>query len=282
MDMELECEIQKRLHKYYKKLWITYGIIVLDIVYLIYMFVFKLGDDSCFWVFGGIGTILMNLSVFATYAAVGFGACLVKGYAALDNEKILYEECDPILYEGCMMRIKRPLFKNRANCALAIARYYQGDSDRAYNTLMQIRPEKLKKTFALNYYLILSAIYFERGMGDQVPELEQACKSRLSNNAKGQKLFRHLCASNNLIRAMANKDYEAAFGFLKEMDRISTLSNYKLYQVLHSFHAAEIYANLGEKESAKMNLDFVIKEGNRLCVREKAKEMRKSMEESQI
>ena len=48
MDIELENEIQKRLHKYHKKMWASYGAIAIDILFLIYMGIFKLDLDICF------------------------------------------------------------------------------------------------------------------------------------------------------------------------------------------------------------------------------------------
>ena len=47
MDIELENEIQKRLHKYHKKMWASYGAIAIDILFLIYMVIFKLDLDIC-------------------------------------------------------------------------------------------------------------------------------------------------------------------------------------------------------------------------------------------
>lgn len=282
MDIELENEIQKRLHKYHKKMWASYGIIALDILFLIYMVIFKLNPEICSWTFGGFGTFVLYIAVFAAYAAIAIAACLMEAFGKLGIEKILFEECDPVLYEACAMRIKQPFFKDRVKCNLAVARYYQGDIQKTYDTLMQIRPEKLKKGFALNYYVILSAVYFEKELGQQVPELEQACKRQLPKNEKGQNFFKHLCACNNLQRALANKDYEAAFHFMKESTEINTKFNYRLYRVLQSFHEAEIYQGIGDMTSAKWNLDYVVKEGNRLFVKTKAEEMRKSMEESEI
>ena len=165
MDIELENEIQKRLHKYHKKMWASYGTIAIDILFLIYMVIFKLDLDICSWSFGIFGTFLIYVAVFAAYAAIAVLACLLEAFGKLEIEKILFEECDPFLYEACAMRIKQPFFKDRVNCNLAVARYYQGNIDAAYDTLMAINPEKLKREFALNYYLLLSMIYFQRDMG---------------------------------------------------------------------------------------------------------------------
>lgn len=82
---------------------------------------------------------------FAAYAAIAVLACLLEAFGKLEIEKILFEECDPFLYEACTMRIKQPFFKDRVNCNLAVARYYQGNIDAAYDTLMAINPEKLKE-----------------------------------------------------------------------------------------------------------------------------------------
>lgn len=274
MDIELENEIQKRLHKYHKKMWASYGTIAIDILFLIYMVIFKLDLDICSWSFGIFGTFLIYVAVFAAYAAIAVLACLLEAFGKLEIEKILFEECDPFLYEACAMRIKQPFFKDRVNCNLAVARYYQGNTDAAYDTLMAINPEKLKREFALNYYLLLSMIYFQRDMGQQVPELEQACRRKLSKNKKGQALFAHLCACNNFRRAMANKDYDAAFGFMQDAATAPNRLFYKLHQIAYSYDAALLYRAAGEKASTGWNLDYIAQEGNKLFVVQKAEEMR--------
>ena len=43
MDIELENEIQKRLHKYHKKMWASYGAIAIDILFLIYIWIYGPG-----------------------------------------------------------------------------------------------------------------------------------------------------------------------------------------------------------------------------------------------
>ena len=117
---------------------------------------------------------------------------------------------------------------------------------------------------------------------NKVPELEKTCKRRMANNKKGQKLFWYLCASNNLQRAIVNKDYEAAFKFLNEAEEQRTKYNYRIYKLFYCYYSALIYMGVGDKKSAKWNLDYVIQTGNCLSVKEKAEEMRKSMEESEI
>ena len=66
MDIELENEIQKRLHKYHKKMWASYGAIAIDILFLIYMVIFKLDLDICSWSFGIFGTFLIYVAVFCS------------------------------------------------------------------------------------------------------------------------------------------------------------------------------------------------------------------------
>ena len=117
-------------------------------------------------------------------------------------------------------------------------------------------------------------IYFQRDMGQQVPELEQACRRKLSKNKKGQALFAHLCACNNFRRAMANKDYDAAVGFMQDAATAPNRLFYKLHQVAYSYDAALLYRAAGEKASTGWNLDYIAKEGNKLFVVQKAEEMR--------
>ncbi|MDO5589901.1 MAG: hypothetical protein Q4F98_02425 [Lachnospiraceae bacterium] len=282
MDMELENEIRKVLRRYHKKKWIAGAIVILDIAFFVYLYVFKLNTDVCIWAFGNMGAFFMQAFIFIGYMAIAIGAGLLIAFTNMEMQKILFETCDPFLYEACILRTRQIFFKDRVKCNLAVSRYYQGNIEKAYATLMEIRPGKLKKEFLINYYLILSAVYFEKGMGDKVPELEKTCKRRMANNKKGQKLFWYLCASNNLQRAIVNKDYEAAFKFLNEAEEQRTKYNYRIYKLFYCYYSALIYMGVGDKKSAKWNLDYVIQTGNCLSVKEKAEEMRKSMEESEI
>ena len=192
MDIELENEIQKRLHKYHKKMWASYGTIAIDILFLIYMVIFKLDLDICSWSFGIFGTFLIYVAVFAAYAAIAVLACLLEAFGKLEIEKILFEECDPFLYEACAMRIKQPFFKDRVNCNLAVARYYQGNTDAAYDTLMAINPEKLKREFALNYYLLLSMIYFRETWDSKFRSWNRHVAENFLK-IKKDRLFLHIC-----------------------------------------------------------------------------------------
>lgn len=282
MDIEMEKEVQKRLHKYHRKMAVTGGIILVDIVYLIYVAIYLLDPEVTLWTFGGFGSFLLEVTAFLAYGGIAFIAILNEAIAKKEIEKILFEECDPFLYEACVMRMKTPFYKDRVKCNLAVARYFQGNIDGAYDTFMQIRPEKLKREFILNYYSVLSGIYFLKGMGQQVPELEQACRRSLSKNKKGQARFAYLCASNNYQRALANEDYASAFQFIQEGAVAPNNIQYKLHAMIYNYNVAKIYIKMGEKVSARWNLEYVKKEGNKLFMVQKAEEMLKSMEETQI
>lgn len=282
MDIEMEKEVQKRLHKYHMKMAVTGGIILVDIVYLVYVAIYLLDPEVTLWTFGDFGSFLLEVTAFLAYGGIAFIAILNEAIAKKEIEKILFEECDPFLYEACVMRMKTPFYKDRVKCNLAVARYFQGNIDGAYDTFMQIRTEKLKRGFALNYYSVLSGIYFLKGMGQQVPELEQACRRNLSKNKKGQERFAYLCASNNYQRALANEDYASAFRFLQEGAVAPNNIQYKLHVMIYNYNVAKIYIKMGEKVSARWNLECVKTEGNKLFMVQKAEEMLKSMEETQI
>ena len=77
-----------------------------------------------------------------------------------------------------------------------------------------------------------------------------------------------LCAGNNLTRALENQDYPAASRFLYE--RLDLNGN-----VIRPWM---IYLGLGEKESAKHCLQYVVSKGNRMWAAREAQRILESME----
>ena len=73
-----------------------------------------------------------------------------------------------------------------------------------------------------------------------------------------------LCASNNLTRALANQDYQAASRFLHERMDLDGNTVRPWMKVNYALKQAEIYLGLGETKSAKLSLKYVISKGNRM------------------
>lgn len=78
-----------------------------------------------------------------------------------------------------------------------------------------------------------------------------------------------LCAGNNLTRALENQDYLAAFGFLCKRMELNGNTVRPWMKVNCAMKEAQIYLGLGEKESARLCLDYVVAKGGRMrCVQE--------------
>ena len=267
-------EIMKkyRLHK-----WISYAVVLLDVIFLIYMDIFK-RDYRIDYVVGGFASLMLSVSVFAMYGVIAGAAILIKWLGAVKIDAALYEECEPFVYEACLSKLHTFFFKERSAVLHAMARYYQGDGRSAEGILRNVNLYKLKGLYKLNYYILLSAISFEKGEGMRAAELEQSYRRSLKMNKKEQLSFKILCAGNNLIRAMENQDYQSAFRFLSERRVLDGGKCRKWAHIGYSLYEAKIYAGIGDEKSARMNLDYVIAEGGRLVYVERAKELLQRMD----
>ena len=127
-----------------------------------------------------------------------------------------------------------------------------------------------------NYYIILSSLYFFLGKGEQTVELGNMYQAALKNRKRDRDRLERLRTSNNLIRAVRNGDYEKAFRFLthrRAMDARSASAT--LFRVSDSMWEARIFLGLGEKQAARLKLEFVIGRGGRLAIAEEARRLLK-------
>lgn len=262
MEYHIEPAVNQVMAKYYRRKWTGVGICAAAVIYLIYLEIYRM-DYRISLVVGGFASFLLTISVFAVYLVLAAFAIFMMRYGARAISETLSEACDPYLYEACLNRLNILFYKDRLACNYALAQYYQGEFDRAWGTLQRINVYKLKGSFKLNYYILLSSLYFKRGMGGHVAELEQAYRSGIRNKRE-QKYFRMLCAGNNFIRAMGNRDYDAAFRFLREREALNGNMCPRWQRIGYRIREAQLYAALGEKESAKLNLRYVLQNGGRI------------------
>ncbi len=274
--MEWQAQTQFRaneiMKKYWVHTWISYAIVLLDIIFLIYMVVFKM-DYRINYIIGGFAELLLIISVFALYGVIAAIAILVKWLGAVKIDMALYEECDPFVYEACLDRLHPLFYKERFAVLHAMARYYQGDEYTAEEILRNVNMYKLKGLYKLNYYILLSAISLKKGEGMRAAEFEKSYRRSLKKSKKEQIFFKILCASNNLNRAMENEDYQSAFRFLSERKVLDSGKCRKWTYIGYSLFEAKIYAGIGDEKSARLNLNYVISEGGRLVYVKRAGEL---------
>lgn len=274
MDCNMEYEVRRRMSQYRKRKWQGVGILVLAIAYLYYTN-FNV-DYRVRWIVGGIPYFLLVLSIFFTYAILAAVSIVVIRSGGIQISRILTDECDPFLYEACLNSSRIWMFKDRVVCNRAMAQYYQGNFEAAWQTLQRVQVKKLKGSFKINYYMILSSLYFRNGMGGKVRELEEAYRLSMKSgrrNRREQKFFQMLCAGNNYHRAMENRDYESAFRFVQERKTLSFSMNHTWNEVGLVMMESRIFLGLGEKESARLKLQYVMDKGGRLYYVKEAEEI---------
>lgn len=274
MDYNLEYEAGKRMSACRKRKWQGAGILALAVIYLLYL---DFGVDyRVSWMIGGISYSLLVLSVLLVYVMLAAASILVMRSSGVQLNRILADECDPFLYEACLNRARIWFYKDRAACSRAMALYYQGNFDAAWNVFQGIQVQKLRGGFKINYYIILSALYFRNGMGERVRELEEAYRLSMRSGRKHRrerKFFQMLCAGNNYQRAMENQDYESAYRFAQERRELNSRAACTWSEVGFAMWEAKIYLGLGEKESARLKLRYVIDKGGRLYYVKEAEEL---------
>ena len=201
----MESEVKKRKAQLYKYQGIGFGICILGIIYLCCMIS---GIDTYYveWAFGRGVSFLLSFSIILVYALFVAAGCIVARRGGVRISEILSEECDPFLYEACISGRGRLFYRERVLCNLALARYYQGNYDKAWETLKGIDPHKLRGIFKANFYILLSDLYFKRGMGMGVRGIEEEFRQSMKGKRE-QRYFEMLCAGNNLTRALENQDY---------------------------------------------------------------------------
>ncbi len=270
--MDMEAKVKQIMSQYRKRKWAGFAIVALDIVYLVYLVIFKM-DVEINYVVGGFAALLLMLDVFIVYAVIAVAAVVLIASGGAKIDAVLYQMCDPYLYEECLNRMHVWRYKDRFACLHGMAQYYQGNIDKAEETFRGIHIYNLRGVVKVNYYLLMSAIYFKRGMGQRVTELEQAYRASMKKTKREQLYFQTLCASNNLYRAMENKDYQSAFLFLEERKELDRKQTAKWIRIGYHLWEGKIYAAIGDKNSARMHLNYVIKEGGRLVHVSQAREL---------
>ena len=269
----MEAEVKKRLKPYYK--WKGIALLIYIVGTVNYLYFILAGEDQLYWTsghiyvmlqFGMLVLFLLSLTLFQILYTVG----------NMKLASILSVEGDPFLFESCLCGRAFGIKKRDFLLNQAIARFYQGNFEGAWESIQKIRPEKLKRTLLLNYYIIRSALCFRLGMDEQAAVLEEEYRRRLKPKQAAN--YQILCTGNNVHRAMKNQDYEAAFRFLQERMELNKNRTALYAWVSQAYLEAKIARGLGEIETARMKLQYVIDKGNRLYYVQEAKQMLAQMD----
>ena len=213
-------------------------------------------------------------SAYVVFALFAVAAVLVKQSGGMILNRVYQEQCDPALYEACLLKLHFFLQPGWKACNLAIAQYQQGDYGRAQDTLASVPVQKLRKNLIPGYYQCLCSLCFKQGRGGEVAALEEACRLALGPKPRWRQQCALVCANNNLFRAVENRDYEKAFLFLQATRRTGTGSvSWKMAQVTYSMWMARICLGLGEKKSAGMYLAYVKQQGGTMAAAEEARQL---------
>lgn len=275
MENGIELEARRRVKEYRRRRMLGLGVALLTLIYIVYVLHLVL-DDRMAWVFGHMAALCLFMGGFVTYIVLLIICRLILGSASEKLTSIMTAECDPFLYEACLMQLRPVFFRYQMKCNIGMAQYYQGNFEQAWATFKDIPGFKMKGIFKINYYMILSSLYFIRESGMEVSELEAAYQ-RSMKNQRERKYFQLLCANNNLFRALENEDYTAAFHFLRERMELAGKVVHLWHHVIFSYYEAQIFKGMKEKESERLALKYVSEKGGRLYYAQEARKQLKEM-----
>lgn len=270
-------EVDRRLRNYRLQRYLGAAGFALTALHLFFML---LNVGRVFWITAYISLAVEISVIIAHFAVLVVLGVVIRG-AWVWIDGALYRGCDPYLMEACLYRTGEG--RNRGNVkrlSLAMAQYYQGNFEQAWNTLQHVDPSGLKKNIRLNYYILRSSLCFRKDMAESVRELEDEFQSRIGNkeDAKNMQL---LCAANNMKRAYDNKDYRYAYQFLLEYNRLRGQADPGWNKVANAYWEGILDRKCGNLEGARAHLEYAAKNGGRLFFAEEAKNLLKEDERSE-
>ena len=182
--MEMEARARELVRAYRKRKGLAWMILAVGIVYLFYI-VFRVLEGPAAEELGGLAMTALLFSAYVVFALFAVAAVLVKQSGGMILNRVYQEQCDPALYEACLLKLHFFLQPGWKACNLAIAQYQQGDYGRAQDTLASVPVQKLRKNLIPGYYQCLCALCFKQGRGGEVAALEEACRLALGPKNPG-------------------------------------------------------------------------------------------------
>ncbi len=221
---------------------------------------------------------LYTLISSIAYLGLVFISVILYRMSMVKINGILNEDCDPYLFLECWQKMKfGHLSKNVYHYNMAVTLTYMGDYENAWKHMLVIKTKRLRGNLRNNYYMLQCSLLYEMGMANQLNQVEEQVRA-IIRNEKDEAFFRKLCASNNTARAYLNKDFDAAYRFLREKVKTADPIWFMVHKVNFAYWKGLIDKESGNYASAKDCFTFVVENGNRIACVEKAKELLAEME----
>ena len=227
----------------------------------------------------GIGLVIVVDSIILCTGALLGESCLIRltkkplsdfddacdPYPLLEEtEKLL--ACKP---KGNMEQVTQI---NRLAALSALGKY-----DIVYDTLMSINIDKFARSLPMNkavYYHNLASACDDLGRHEEA-SVWRTKMNMIYNDMPENKMKKSI--STFILNSRAEELFYNG-RYQEALEMRNSKGNQKLrYQVADAFAIAKIYIKLGDKEKARENLEFVIKNGNKLYAVTEAKELMKEL-----
>lgn len=259
-------EIDRRVRNY----WLQKGLgitgVVLVILHGLLLFA---GLDRIMWIGGYTNVVTRICIILGHYVIVQILIFVIQG-AETQISGSLTKSCDPFLYEACLYRVGGGM-KKQIN--LALAQYYEGNFEQSWDTISRVSPDGLKKKYKYNYYMLRSALLFRQGRAGEVRNLEDEFQ-RTIGGREDTVYMQLLCASNNMRRALENKDYPSAYGFLQDYTRLYQRDSQPWVKVGIACWEGVLEYLCGNETGADARLAYVEKYGGKLFYVQELKKIR--------
>ena len=102
--MEMEARARELVRAYRKRKGLAWMILAVGIVYLFYI-VFRVLEGPAAEELGGLAMTALLFSAYVVFALFAVAAVLVKQSGGMILNRVYQEQCDPALYEACLLKL---------------------------------------------------------------------------------------------------------------------------------------------------------------------------------
>ena len=227
----------------------------------------------------GIGLVIVVDSIILCIGALLGDSCLMrltkKPLSDFDDACDPYpllEETEKLLACNLKGNMEQVTQINRLAALSVLGKY-----DVVYDTLMSLNIDKYSGCLPMNkvvYYHNLASACDDLGRHDEA----SAWRSKMNTIYNDMPENRMKKSVSTFVLNSRAEELFYSGRYQEALEMRNSKGNQKLrYQVADAFAIAKIYIKLGDKEKARENLEFVIKNGNKLYVVTEAKELMKEL-----
>lgn len=221
----------------------------------------------------------INLLVYGvSILAIWYVVFIFKNINWMNLNHVMYTDCDPKKYIEILNILEKRDTKNRAkstlNLSKAYAYYYTNELDLMKECLYKVNFKRQNlKVLLVTYNLWLN--YAIKAKNEEIyNEYYNKLYNIVPKNKKEENLIEELKDIVKLNKCIEEKNEKEARELVEKKEK---KSKFLFTDVLNNFYKAQVNLMTNNKEEAKKNLEFVIKNGNTMYKKIEAEELLKTI-----